>query len=539
MLEYKVFGEKSIAMLCDRHLNIIASNVSSDDYGKSFEQRFSTLFPPQFFSLLKQQAVRDEPGVVRLKSEKGLLIASISRVESTGWFVVQVAPHTVLSNISSKVVASAAMAVLLVVLLFLFYLRSVYRTNRRLQNENEGHHLNVINALTESYGSAFAVNLETGKVIVYRVNPNVARLMKDLIPRDVSYEQLILMYSKRVVHPEDRSLFERASTLEALNREFIRKDRFEFTYRVVADDKIHYLQAHFVKPSHERAEFVVGFKEIDEAMSAELEKRKELNEQRVALTKALEQAHRADRVKTEFLFNISHDFSVPLNAVLDNGRLAQKMVTEINLNKDENPVVSRYIGNILTAGTQLQEMINMVLDRARIESGKDELNEKPVLMAEIGDKLVATFEQMACQKNILFQVSRNFTVPCIYIDKMKYQQILLNIVSNAIKFTRERGLVRVLLENMPHESDGMCFVRLVVEDTGVGISESFLPKIFDDFEREQSALTRDTYGMGLGLSIVKQLVDLMHGTIEVSSRVGEGTRVVVKTPHRIADPQSV
>ena len=107
-------------------------------------------------------------------------------------------------------------------------------------------------------------------------------------------------------------------------------------------------------------------------------------------------------------------------------------------------------------------------------------------------------------------------------------------MSNAIKFTREQGLVRVSLRDIPHETPGMCYVEIVVEDTGVGISEEFMPKIFNDFEREQSPLTRGITGVGLGLSIVKKLVDLMHGTIEITSRVGEGTRVVVRTPHKIA-----
>ena len=110
---------------------------------------------------------------------------------------------------------------------------------------------------------------------------------------------------------------------------------------------------------------------------------------------------------------------------------------------------------------------------------------------------------------------------------------MLNVVGNAIKYTRAQGLVRISLRDLPHENPDMCYIEIVVEDTGVGISEEFLPNVFNAFEREQTPLTRGINGTGLGLSIVKRLVDLMHGTINITSRVGEGTRVVVVLPHRL------
>jgi CheY-like chemotaxis protein len=167
------------------------------------------------------------------------------------------------------------------------------------------------------------------------------------------------------------------------------------------------------------------------------------------------------------------------------------------------------------------------------------LDETPVYTLEMTNWIVATFEQAAIQKNVLLQVSRNFKNQYVYADKVKIQQILLNVVSNAIKFTREHGLVRVSLRDCAHETPGMCNVEIVVEDTGVGISEEFMPRIFDEFEREQTALTRNVEGTGLGLSIVKKLVDLMHGTVKVTSRVGEGTRVVLTLPLRTANEDDV
>ena len=162
-----------------------------------------------------------------------------------------------------------------------------------------------------------------------------------------------------------------------------------------------------------------------------------------------------------------------------------------------------------------------------------------MLTAALSEDLVTTFEQSARQKNIMLQISRNIKTRCVYVDKVKYHQILMNVVSNAIKYTRGGGLVRISMRDLPNESLDKCNIELVVEDTGVGISEEFLPRVFDVFEREQTALTRGIEGTGLGLSIVKKLVDLMHGTINITSRVGEGTRVIIVTPHRIAEDDFV
>ena len=534
VLNYRIFGENTVGILCDQHLNIIASSVTDDDYGKSFESRAVEFFPHEVLNVFKRNAVLDEPRAFRFSADAGTSVACVFQVGSTGWYVVQMVPYHVLTNYSRRVALSAAAAVLVVVLLIAFYMHSVYRANRRMQTETDDRRLNIINALTESYGSAFEVDLNTGRVVVYRINPNVARMMREFENQEIGYDQLMARYIKKAVLPEDYSVLAPVVSLNVLRREFIKRERFEFVYRITVNNVIHYIQAHYVKPSRERSEFVVGFKNIDEAMTAELEKRKELNEQRMELVRALDQAHRADKAKSNFIFNMSHDICIPMNAVLGYGALSKKLLMNMNLPREETVMVEHYLNNIQKAGMQLLDMIQAVLNKARIDSGVETLNEAPMLTLRMSDWLVATFEQAALQKNVLLQVSRNFSNNSVVADKVKIQQILLNVVSNAIKFTREQGLVRVSLRDIPHETPGMCYVEIVVEDTGVGISEEFMPKIFNDFEREQSPLTRGITGVGLGLSIVKKLVDLMHGTIEITSRVGEGTRVVVRTPHKIA-----
>jgi signal transduction histidine kinase len=539
MLRYTVNGEQTIGLLCDRELTLVASNVVDSDYGESFEIRAQKFFPQEIVNVIKKNAMLKEPKAFRVTTEFGSSIVCIMSINEVGWFVVQMVPYHVLANVTKVVAIKAVLALFFVVLFFAIYFHSIFRTNRRLRNEMEGKHLNVINALTDFYGSAFVIDSRTGQSECYSIDPMASHYMQDAFEKAPHYDQLASLYVNRIVLLEDRPLFDKVVTLDRLNREFMKRDRFEFIYRISKDGVIHYMQIHYVKPSKDRPEIVMGIKLIDESMNAELEKRKELNEQRVALVKALDRAQRADKAKSNFLFSISHDIRTPMNAVLGYDTLAQRYIQNLNLTDSETSLLNYYLGNIQSAGKLLLDMINSVLSLTSIESGYDKLEETPVLTAALTEDLVTTFEQTARQKNIMLQIARNIKARCIYVDKVKFHQILMNVVSNAIKYTRGGGLVRISMRDLPHENPEMCNIEMVVEDTGVGISEEFLPRVFGAFEREQSALTRGIDGTGLGLSIVKKLVDMMHGTVNITSRVGEGTRVVVVTPHRIAEDDPV
>ena len=531
---YKIYEEPIVGLVCDKHMNIVASNIISDDYGKSFEMRAQDFFPPEIYEKFRKNAVLDEPTPFRISSVYGTSVACIYRVGGIDGFVVLMVPYHVLGGVTRALIIQSIIAIFVVLLFFLFYMRSLYLVNRRLRDETEGKHLNVINALTESYGTAFIVDMNTGLGECYSIDDTLLSYMHDAFEKNLHYDQLVPLYVNQMVIAEDRPQFDKVLSLERLKHELLKHSRFEFIYRVFRGNEYHYIQAHFVKPSKDRNEIVVGFKMVDESMNAEIEKRKELNDQRMALAKALERARKADKAKSNFMFNMSHDIRTPMNAVLGYEALAKKYLLTMNMSDTDVAVLNHYFDGIQTAGSFLLDMINSVLNLARIESGYERIEESPVLTAELSGNLVSTFELAAQQKSIMLQVSRNIKPRYIYCDKVKIQKVLLNIVGNAIKYTRSQGLVRISLRDLPHETPGMCYIEMVVEDTGVGISEEFLPNVFNAFEREQTPLTRGIGGTGLGLSIVKKLVDLMHGTINITSRVGEGTRVVVVTPHRLA-----
>lgn len=256
------------------------------------------------------------------------------------------------------------------------------------------------------------------------------------------------------------------------------------------------------------------------------ERLKEQKTQNLRLSDALNHAEVANKAKTTFLFDISHDIRTPMNAILGYTRLAQNHLTDMKS-------LERYLNNIAVSGEQLLGLINSVLDMSRIESGKVILDEKSYPVYDIIDELHMSVKGEMEKKHISFDMVRDYPDQDIFCDRVKVQEIFLNLLSNAIKYNREGGSIRVTLRQYPVE-DGWSSFETIIEDNGIGMSEEFLPHIYDNFERERTKETNGIKGTGLGMSITKRLVDLMNGTIQVESQLGAGTKVTVRIPHRTA-----
>ena len=248
-----------------------------------------------------------------------------------------------------------------------------------------------------------------------------------------------------------------------------------------------------------------------------------------ANTKAqLEIAKAANAAKSTFLFNMSHDIRTPMNAIVGFTELLKKHL-------DDRELTQGYIGKIETANNFLLALVNNVLEMARIESGKALLDETPHNIYEFSDSIYSLFEKQMKDKNITFTQSIDVQHHMIMVDETKMRQIMLNILSNAVKYTPEGGSISVAVTELASTYAGYVVNKLVIEDNGIGMSEAFLPHIFEDFTRERTSTESKVIGTGLGMPIVKKLVELMHGTIEVESKLGKGTRFTVTTTHRIAE----
>jgi signal transduction histidine kinase/CheY-like chemotaxis protein/ABC-type amino acid transport substrate-binding protein len=245
---------------------------------------------------------------------------------------------------------------------------------------------------------------------------------------------------------------------------------------------------------------------------------------------ALKKAEDASLAKTSFLHNMSHDIRTPMNAVLG---YAQLMKDE--LKGKGMPETSEHLEKLQQSGNLLLSIINNVLDMARIESGRMEIDESYTQIEGIRQNLFEIFDDEAKKKNIAFTYTMNVEHDHVLTDITKVKEIFVNILSNAMKYTPAGGSVMVNVEELPCDEPEYMIVRTRISDTGIGMSQEYLTKIFEAFTREQNTTKSKIAGTGLGMSIVKKYVELLGGTIDVESELGTGSAFTVTLKHKIAD----
>jgi len=240
-------------------------------------------------------------------------------------------------------------------------------------------------------------------------------------------------------------------------------------------------------------------------------------------------AREGDKAKSEFFSNMSHDIRTPMNAIIGFTNLALE-------NKDDLEKTQDYLIKIQSSSNQLLTFVNDVLDMSRIEGGIIQLDETPCnlseMMHDLGTIIIGQIQE---KQQKLLMSTINVRNENIYCDKMRFNQILINLLSNAIKFTPEGGTISVSLLQTDDAPEGYGAYELRVRDTGIGMSREFADRIFDPFEREDSTEAKGEQGTGLGMAITKNIVDLMHGTIEVVTGSGKGTRFTISVPLKLQD----
>ena len=239
------------------------------------------------------------------------------------------------------------------------------------------------------------------------------------------------------------------------------------------------------------------------------------------IRKSAEKARKANEAKTRFLFNMSHDIRTPMNAIVGFSGLLEKSLHDEKKSLD-------YIKKIRVSSDILLTIINQVLEMARIESGKITLSSESVNIREMVDAMNTVFESSLTKKSLEYQCSLNVVHDQILCDKTKMEEIILNVVSNSIKYTNPHGKITVSIDELASEDEKNADYKVVVEDNGIGMSQDYLPHIFEEFSREHTSTETRVAGTGLGLPIVKSLVDRMGGIIEVESEEGKGTRFIMK-----------
>lgn len=250
--------------------------------------------------------------------------------------------------------------------------------------------------------------------------------------------------------------------------------------------------------------------------------KKELEDRQKMLLGAIDEANSANRAKTEFFANVSHDIKTPMNAIMGFSKLAMEEIKDPAQVRD-------CLTKIDTAGDHLLRLINDILDIGKIESGKLEFSNTPVVLKELLTECADMVRVKMDESRLRFTVNLDeMGSDTVETDRLRFDQVILNLLSNACKYTKEGGQVS-LTGKLLKRSDDLTY-EIRVKDNGVGMSEEFRSRIFESYSREETESTREVQGTGLGMVIVQNIVNMMHGTIEVNSRLGEGSEFIIVVP---------
>ena len=272
---------------------------------------------------------------------------------------------------------------------------------------------------------------------------------------------------------------------------------------------------------------------LQKARKAEAAARKAANdtqELNAKLQVAVENAESANRAKSTFLFNMSHDIRTPMNAIIGYADLASRHL-------DDPAKLEKYMENIQVCGQNLLMLLNNVLDLARIENDKTEMEYSVSDVDKDFRNCIAMFRNQADSKGQTLTVTTHLLHPYVYVDIPHLTEVCTNLVSNAVKYTGAGGTIRCNVAQKPGEKEGWCDTVVTVADNGIGMSQEFQKHIFEPFERERTSTVSKVEGSGIGMGIVKKLVGLMGGTVEVESKIGVGSTFAVTIPSRIASEE--
>ena len=368
------------------------------------------------------------------------------------------------------------------------------------------------------------------KVLIHgRLTNRLAALIDEETANEVHYsKKLDLML--RFVHPDDRDQFyketRREKVLQACNEN--RTQIVNFRIVKQSGDYVYY-QLCFV-PLRDAfgklAGVVAGMKNVDDEVRKEMKDRQDLETAR-------HEAEAANRAKTAFLFNMSHDIRTPMNAILGYTDVAIK-------HRDNQARVDDSLEKIKLAGGHLLNLINDILEMSRIESDRLEIIDEPSDIRKLIEGVDNMSGSLAIQKSIDFKTEiGKIDNPYVFIDELHTNEVLINLTSNAIKYTPMGGKVRFKVNQISPVTDGKIVFRFDVEDDGIGMSEEFMQHLFEAFSSEKTSTVSKQQGAGLGLSIVKKIVDLEGGSISVNSKQNEGSTFSVELPVRVMDEDAI
>lgn len=398
-----------------------------------------------------------------------------------------------------------------------------YDEERQLIYQEHLRRLEVIEGLSVNYESILYINLNSDEILPYRLNERTEQLFQSAC-QSRQFSRFAADYVQTWVHPQDRKLVAEVTTPEYIRSKLSESKTYYLNYRVVNHEEIQYLQLRVVNvgSSQDISQVVIGYRRVDDEIQYEMKQQK-------ALEEALNQAKMANKAKDTFLSNMSHDMRTPLNAIFGYTALAKKHLADPGL-------VENYLEKINTSGRQLLDMIEQILEISWMESKESRLTETECNLSDLIQEIKKTILSQATDKNIDIRINADgleHTDVCC--DQVKLSQIFLNLINNAIKYTENNGTIDIIAAEKEMLPNKYVLYQFIVKDTGIGIGKEFLNHIFEPFQREKNTTFSGVYGTGLGLTIVKNNVEMMNGTVKAESIPGQGSTFTITLPLRAQD----
>ena len=371
----------------------------------------------------------------------------------------------------------------------------------------------IFTALSRDYLNIFLIDGEQNMAEILKLDGYVTTGLEKKKDAVYPYEATCSQYISERVHPDDRDMMREAMQLKRVLQELKERDEYTGSYRTLVDGETHYYQFKYMRMENKK-HIIAGFQNID----AIIAKEREVQE---ALETALKAEEQSNRAKTVFLNSMSHDIRTPLNAIIGCAALAENHM-------DDPAAVAWYLSKITTAGNELLALVNDILDMSHIESGSVELELLPVYLPKLMEELQNILQESIEEKQLQFRIEMEDMVhPEVMADRLRLNQIFLNILSNSVKFTKQGGSILFSVRERTDAPEGFGSYDFRIKDNGLGMDSSFVEHIFETFSREQTVTVSGIQGSGLGMAIVKNIVDLLGGQISVKSKKGYGTDILV------------
>ena len=393
--------------------------------------------------------------------------------------------------------------------------------------------LMVSNTLARNFANVYLADLDKKTARILKLDAAYVDVPGKTDHHEFPFDAVVAHWIDTIVYPDDRDKLREVITAENAKQVFQTKDEMVGNYRSVVDGELHHFQYSLSKVDEAGTKAILGFQNVDDIVDEHLSAMRREKEKEVALQDALTVARHATRAKTTFLSNMSHDIRTPMNAIIGYTALAQAHL-------DDTDLVQDYLAKIHTSSTHLLSLINEILDMSRIESGTVKLEENVTHIPDVLHDLRTMIQgQVAAKQQNLYIDALDIVNEDVITDKLRLNQVLLNIVSNAIKYTGAGGDIIIRVKETPSSLKGYATYEFGVRDTGRGMSPEFVEHVFDSFSRERTSTASGIQGTGLGMSITKNIVDMMNGDISVESEVGKGSKFTVTLDFRLAENATV